>query len=167
MDALGIAVTDEVQFHWTIEEGLGVLLDPEESKADHVEAVCEVTSDSVGSVAVKVTATQKSVVVEDVVSVRFLAGAGTDDTTKGLPSYRLEAFAGEPWRSQYVLQNNEIIINSAHRDFVGCKNSPTKYRRYIGKLYAKEVVLINFSHEPSGDVMERLIEVLVRTEDLL
>ena len=42
-----------------------------------------------------------------------------------------------------------------------------KHRRYIGKLYAKEVVLINFPHESPGAAMERLIELTLRTEENL
>jgi hypothetical protein len=41
------------------------------------------------------------------------------------------------------------------------------HRRYIGKLYAKEVVLINFPHESASEITGRLIEVLVRIEDSL
>ncbi len=42
-----------------------------------------------------------------------------------------------------------------------------KHGRYIGKLSAKEVVLLNFPHESSSEALERLIEVIVRTEDSL
>ena len=38
---------------------------------------------------------------------------------------------------------------------------------YVGKLYAKEVVLLNFPHESGAEAMERLIEMLVHTEDVL
>ena len=59
------------------------------------------------------------------------------------------------------------MINSAHRDFLASQQTAAKNRRYIGKLYAKEVVLLNFPHESSGVAMERLIEVMLRTEDAL
>ncbi|MBI3862734.1 MAG: hypothetical protein HY290_12660, partial [Planctomycetia bacterium] len=62
---------------------------------------------------------------------------------------------------------NEIIINSGHRDFVASKATSAKHRRYVGKLYAKEVVLINFPNGSPADVLERLIEITLRTEDVL
>ncbi|MFM8804848.1 MAG: hypothetical protein ACKOK8_13220, partial [Planctomycetia bacterium] len=85
----------------------------------------------------------------------------------GLPAYRLEPEHGQPWRSRYDSPRNEIVINSAHRDFLASRSSSAKHRRYIGKLYAKEVVLSNFPHESPAEVMERLIEVTLRTEDAL
>jgi hypothetical protein len=59
------------------------------------------------------------------------------------------------------------VINSAHRDFLASRTAAARHRRYIGKLYAKEVVLTNFPHESPAEVMERLIEVTLRTEDAL
>ena len=59
------------------------------------------------------------------------------------------------------------MINSAHRDFLASRTAAARHRRSIGKLYAKEVVLTNFPHESPAEVMERLIEVTLRTEDAL
>jgi hypothetical protein len=103
------------------------------------------------------------------VEVKFLEDAGDGDgpASRGLPSYRLEPEHGQPWRSRYDARKNEIIINSAHRDFLTSRVSAAKHRRYIGKLYAKEVVLSNFPHEPPARAMERLIEITLRTEDSL
>jgi hypothetical protein len=103
-------------------------------------------------------------------TVKFLddeAADGTGPGSRGLPSYRLEPEHGQPWRSRYDGKANEIIINSAHRDFLASKSSVGKHRRYIGKLYAKEVVLSNFPHESPAQALERLIEVTLRTEDAL
>jgi hypothetical protein len=46
-------------------------------------------------------------------------------------------------------------------------SSAAKRRRYIERRYAQEVVLINFPHDLPADAMERLIELLLRTEDAL
>ena len=108
--------------------------------------------------------------ISDRVTVKFLddkAADGTGPGSRGLPSYRLEPEHGQPWRSRYDGKANEIIINSAHRDFLASKSSVGKHRRYIGKLYAKEVVLSNFPHESPAQALERLIEVTLRTEDAL
>jgi hypothetical protein len=59
------------------------------------------------------------------------------------------------------------IVNSAHRDFVSSRTTAAMYRRFIGKLYAKEVVLINFPHESPAEIMERLIELTLRTGAVL
>ena len=120
-----------------------------------------------GIVTVEVTARQGDVTVTDRVPLKFLdepeGGAGG----RGLPGYRLEPEHGQPWRSRYDAATNEIVINSAHRDFLASRSASAKHRRYIGKLYAKEVVLSNFPHESPAEVMERLIEVTLRTEDAL
>ena len=108
--------------------------------------------------------------ISDRVSVKFLgdeSAAGSDPGGRGLPSYRLEPEHGQPWRSRYDARANEIIINSSHRDFLASKSSVGKHRRYIGKLYAKEVVLSNFPHESPAQALERLVEVTLRTEDAL
>ena len=115
------------------------------------------------------TAVQDDLKAVDQVEVRFAEGAGDADgpSQRGLPSYRLEAEHGQPWRSRYDQRHNEIVINSAHRDFLASRVSPAKHRRYIGKLYAKEVVLSNFPHESPAQALERLVEITLRTEDSL
>ena len=117
---------------------------------------------------VEATARQAGVEVCDRADVKFVVDADPDGAGgRGLPGYRLEAEHGQPWRSRYDTTANEIVINSAHRDFLASRGSAAKHRRYIGKLYAKEVVLTNFPHETPAEVMERLIEVTLRTEDAL
>ena len=102
-------------------------------------------------------------------SVKFFASQLATDANspQGLPTYRILAEHGKPWCSRYDQQQNEIVINSAHRDFAASRTPMAKHRRYIGKLYAKEVVLINFPHESPGAAMERLIELTLRTEESL
>src|SRR5262249_4041258 len=150
------------EFHWRIVEGAGAVRTLE-------QAECSVTSSELGQVVVAVQATQGELTAEDQVAVKFLENPGdaTNDSGKGLPSYRLEPDHGKLWRSRYDFEKNEIVINSAHRDFIANKTTAAKHRRYVGKLYAKEVVLINFPHESPGDLLERLIEITLRIEDVL
>ncbi len=54
-----------------------------------------------------------------------------------------------------------------HRDFTISKASFATHRRYIAKLYAKEIVLLNFPGISQNEAPERLIEVLVRIEKQL
>jgi hypothetical protein len=191
-DALGMAITDGVQYAWRVVEGEGRL-----EGAD--EATCRVAADAIGVMTVEVVAREadaphgagaavardawgavagdagaaeqmQSEEISDRVTVKFLddeAADGSGPGGRGLPSYRLEPEHGQPWRSRYDAKANEIIINSAHRDFLASKSSVGKHRRYIGKLYAKEVVLSNFPHESPAQALERLIEVTLRTEDAL
>ena len=131
-------------------------------------ASCRVASSVVGIVTVEATARQAEIEVHERVELKFLVDADASTAGgRGLPGYRLEAEHGRPWRSRYDAPANEILINSAHRDFLASRASAAKHRRYIGKLYAKEVVLTNFPHESPAEVMERLIEVTLRTEDAL
>jgi hypothetical protein len=161
-DANGMAILAGVEFEWRVAEGPGVL-----GAIDG--GCCSVTSTETGQVVVEVHAKQSGLTATDRATVKFRKDFGdTDaDSGRGLPSYRLEAEHGRMWRSRYDLAKNEIVINSAHRDFIASKLTAAKHRRYVGKLYAKEVVLINFPHDPAAEVLERLIELTLRTEDVL
>jgi hypothetical protein len=161
-DEHGQTIPDGVGFRWEIREGEASLTGEDGPR-------CRVTSDQPGRVVVQVAAEQDVCRATAEAVVKFFSGHSTDpdDDNKGLPTYRLEAARGASWRSRYDVAANEIVINSTHRDFLASKQTAAKHRRYVGKLYAKEVVLINFPHESPAEVMERLIEVLIRTEDAL
>jgi hypothetical protein len=160
-DAAGVPITAGVSYAWQLVSGEATLT------ADG--PTCTVTQSEAGVATMTVTAVQGDANVTDQVEVRFAEGAGDEDgpSQRGLPSYRLEAEHGQPWRSRYDQRHNEIVINSAHRDFLASRVSPAKHRRYIGKLYAKEVVLSNFPHESPAQALERLVEITLRTEDSL
>jgi hypothetical protein len=160
-DAAGMPIASGLSYAWHVVTGEATLA-PD-------GAVCAVTGHGVGATTVAVTAVQDDLKAVDQVEVRFAEGAGDADgpSQRGLPSYRLEAEHGQPLRSRYDQRRNEIVINSAHRDFLASRVSPAKHRRYIGKLYAKEVVLSNFPHESPAQALERLVEITLRTEDSL
>jgi hypothetical protein len=159
-DADGTQVVDGLTWEWRVVAG-DATLEPDGNQ-------CMVTSALLGLVTVEAVARQGSIEAADRVDVKLLEQADGDGAGgRGLPSYRLEAEHGQAWRSRYDARANEIVINSAHRDFLASRSSASRHRRYIGKLYAKEVVLTNFPHESPAAVMERLIEVTLRTEDAL
>ncbi len=159
-DADGTPIPDGVAITWRLASGSAAIA------TDGVS--CRVASSDIGMVTVEATATQRDVTVSDSADLKFVVDADGDGAGgRGLPGYRLEAEHGQPWRSRYDTVANEIVINSAHRDFLASRGSAAKHRRYIGKLYAKEVVLTNFPHESPAAVMERLIEVTLRTEEAL
>lgn len=159
-DGADVSIAGGVAFTWRIVSGSAAIATDGQS--------CRVASSSVGIVSVGVTARQGDIEVGDQVELKFVEDPlATAAGGRGLPGYRLEAEHGQPWRSRYDAARNEIVINSAHRDFLASRHASAKHRRYIGKLYAKEVVLTNFPHESPAEVMERLIEVTLRTEDAL
>ncbi len=158
-DADSVMVTAGVSLHWRLVSGTAWLT------ADG--GACTVRADAVGLAVVEVTARQGEIEVTDTVEVKFTDDSGDGPTTRGLPSYRLEAEHGRPWRSRYEPATNEIVINAAHRDFSASRSSTARHRRYIGKLYAKEVVLSNFPHESPAEALERFVEITFRTDDAL
>src|SRR6266571_4237648 len=75
--------------------------------------------------------------------------------------------AGEAWRSRWNGATGKLEVNSAHSDYQVARPHPSRRRRYIGRLYAKELVLHNFGHEPPSAILERLLEVLTRLDEHL
>jgi hypothetical protein len=162
-DADGTPLAGQASLHWRLAGGSAWLV------ADG--SGCLVRCDAAGIATVEVVARQGETEVADTVAVTFTtdaaSAAGGPRKSRGLPSYRLDAEHGHPWRSRYDAAANEIVINSAHRDFLASRASAARHRRYIGKLYAKEVVLSNFPHESPAEALERLVELTLRTEDAL
>ena len=154
-------ILQDVNFEWQIVEGDGQLM-PDGNR-------CQICSNERGIVVVKVIATQGKRTSSETVQVRYIeSGASTtSNRRKGLPTYQLAPQSNSQQRSHYDKHLNQIVINSAHQDFADSNTSSAKHRRYIGKLYAKEVVLLNFPDAAPAVVAERLIELMVRTEENL
>jgi hypothetical protein len=58
-------------------------------------------------------------------------------------------------------------VNSGHRDFVFAARNKALKLRYICRLYAKELVLRNFVGIAPDQLLERLIELSLYTEENL
>ncbi len=86
---------------------------------------------------------------------------------QGLPSYTFKYEPGKLWRSQYSEEQNVIVINSGHRDFVFSSRKKALKLRYICRLFAKELVLKNFNGYPPEQLLERMIELSLYTEENL
>ena len=93
---------------------------------------------------------------------RWPAGA-----RQGLPGYTFERAPSELWRSRYDTERNVIVVNNAHRDFVYAARSKALKLRYIARLYAKEIVLKSFPGAPAEQLLERLLELALYTEENL
>jgi len=60
-----------------------------------------------------------------------------------------------------------VVINNGHRDFVYAARSKMLKLRYICRLFAKELVLKNFIGIPPDQLLERLLELTLYTEENL
>jgi hypothetical protein len=92
---------------------------------------------------------------------------GKASDPKGLPGYTLESVPGQTWRSRFDVKQNVVVINSGHRDFVFAGALNSRKLRYICRLFAKELVLHNFTGMPADQLLERMIELSLYTEENL
>jgi hypothetical protein len=86
---------------------------------------------------------------------------------KGLPGYTYRRAPGEMWRSRYDVDKNVIIINNGHRDFVYAGKQKRRKLRYICRLFCKELVHHNFPGLQVDELLERMIELTLYTEEHL
>ncbi len=93
--------------------------------------------------------------------------SNTGKKSKGLPGYTYRRAPGENWRSQYDEEKNVIVINNGHRDFVYAGKQKTRKLRYICRLFCKELVRHNFPGLPTNELLERMIELSLYTEEHL
>jgi hypothetical protein len=85
----------------------------------------------------------------------------------GLPEYTFEKRPGQLWRSRYDAEQNVIIVNNGHRDFVYAARSKSLKLRYLCRLFAKELVIRNFPGYAPDELVERMIELLLYAEEYL
>ena len=89
------------------------------------------------------------------------------DSRAGLPEYTFEKRPGELWRSRYDVERNVIVINNGHRDFVYAARNKSLKLRYVCRLFAKELVVHNFPGYSADELLERMIELQLYTEENL
>ena len=159
-------VEDDLEFRWEIAEGGGALTgDADQEVAFAAPATPSLTR-------LRVTARQRDVsctadalvtVTDSIVPAVATGIAGA----RGLPNYTFERAAGELWRSRYDVDRNVILVNSGHRDFVFAARNQALKLRYLVRLYIKELVLRNFKGLPAEQLLERMIELSLYTEEQL
>jgi len=86
---------------------------------------------------------------------------------KGLPGYTYRRAPGEMWRSRFDIDKNVIVINNGHRDFVYAGKQKSRKLRYICRLFCKELVRHNFPGLQADQLLERMIELSMYTEEHL
>ncbi len=159
----------EVLYQWRILEGDG-RLDNLES-----EIVTFTAGQEPGLVKLGLTATEGDVMFEAEALVTVTStlidgtgkSSGSESKQQGLPAYSFRRAAGELWRSEFDVDRNLVIINSGHRDFVFASKTKALKLRYICRLYSKELVIKNFPGARSDELLERMIEISLYTEENL
>lgn len=159
-------VESDLSFNWEIVEGAGVL------DRAHDQAVSFLAPDEPGLVRISVTVSQGDIerTAEALITVthELLPQVGTANIdSHGLPGYTFERAPGESWRSKFDTLRNIIVVNSGHRDFVYAARSKSLKLRFLIRLYCKELVLRNFVGLAADQLLERMVELSLRTEESL
>lgn len=165
-DRNGRLVEENLIFQWTIIEGPGRL-----SEADG-EIVSFEARNEPGLARLHLLVRQRDMECEAealaTVTDQLLPDAPKLSSGKqGLPAYTFDHRPGELWRSRFDQARNLIIINNAHRDFVYSSRSRTLKLRYICRLYMKELVHNNFPGLSPDQLLERMVELSLYTEEHL
>src|SRR6202047_1690907 len=159
-------VTADLQFRWEIIEGGGTLA------SEHDQEISFQAPAMPGLVRLRAIVRQRDVTcsAEALITVTDSLvpspGSGMIDA-RGLPGYTVERASGELWRSRFDATRNVIVVNNGHRDFVFASRTQALKLRYLVRLYVKELVLRNFSGIPGDQLLERMIELSLYTEDKL
>jgi hypothetical protein len=158
-------VDQDLGFQWELIEGPGTL------EGAGNQAVTFQAPAEPGLARVMVTVRQRDVAcaAEGLVTVtrELQVSGGANIAAQGLPGYTFERASGETWRSRLDGKRNVIVVNNGHRDFVYAARSKSLKLRYLVRLYAKELVLRNFVGLPADQLLERMVELSLRTEENL
>ena len=159
-------VEQDLTLAWRMLEGEGTL-EPVDGEIATFHAANEP-----GLTRVEVVVTQGDVVcraeAQITVTASLVSKTGSGDSTyQGLPGYTYHKAAGELWRSRFDAERNLVVINNGHRDFVYAARNKMLKLRYICRLFAKELVLKNFVGIPQDQLLERLLELTLYTEENL
>jgi Histidine kinase-, DNA gyrase B-, and HSP90-like ATPase len=160
------AVDGNLHFQWEVIDGEGALENAEGEIATFK------APENPGLSKVRLTAKQGEIVcaAEGLVTVTQSLLPETQSSQgmkQGIPSYTFQKAPGELWRSRYQADQNVVVINNGHRDFVFASRNKALKLRYICRLFAKELVVKNFAGAPPGELLERLIELSLYTEENL
>jgi len=159
-------VEDNISFNWSVIEGKGSL-----NKQDGEIVIFQAPQEP-GLTKIKVTAKQRENICDSegvitVVDTIVKQTTENNELSKGLPGYTLENCPGQLWRSKYDSKRNIIVINSGHRDFIYASKQKSRKLRYICRLFAKELICHNVVGVPTEQLLERMVELSLYTEDNL
>ena len=159
-------VERDLEFAWRVAEGMGEI-DGIKNQAATFRAPADP-----GMTRIEIQVRQGDTVAtaEAVVTITAELPASFSQAmvpAQGLPGYSFEHAAGESWRSRFDAARNLILVNNGHRDFVFASRSKGLKLRYLVRLYAKELIMRNFAGMPAEQLLERMIELSLRTEEHL
>jgi hypothetical protein len=154
LDADGRTPEGAIAWSWTL-DGAGAL-EASESEAQYV------APDEAASARIAVSAALGRNQAEASVDVAVLAELAGQERTAGIPEPVAVNAPGERWRSR--LDADRWEFNSGHRDYLAVQSSDARRVRYLTHLFAKEVVLRNFGDPSSGELLERMVEILTRLD---
>ena len=160
------AVWQDLEYHWEITDGEGKLED------EYGEAVVFTAPPEPGLTTVRVIVRQGETECMDEALVTVTdslldQSSGAEGSRKGLPGYTYRRAPGEMWRSRFETDKNVVVINNGHRDFVYAGKQKVRKLRYICRLFCKELVRHNFPGMPIDELLERMIELSLYTEEHL
>ena len=166
-DRNGNTIEENLIINWRILEGAGDLDEAGSGFATYQ------APEEPGLVHIGVTATQNETVceAEALITVTDSLLPETKEHSnagRGLPGYTFEHAPGQLWRSRYDTDQNLIVVNNGHRDFIfASKKTKALKLRYMTRLFAKEMINKNFPGLPREQLLERLIELSLYTEEYL
>lgn len=159
-------VLEGLTYQWEITDGEGTL-DQTDSSAVIFTAPAEPCLTTLRLVACQEEMEVSGEALITVTDSLMEKSAGADGGRKGLPGYTFRRAPGEMWRSKYDANKNVVIINKGHRDFVYAGKQKARKLRYICRLFCKELLLANYPGLPQDDLLERMIELSMYTEENL
>lgn len=166
-DRSGRMIETGLSYQWRITDGGGTIEGIDAAYAEYIAPEEPVV------VSIELTAIQgdERRVADALVTVtaellKRQGGAG-GVTRRGLPGYTYRKAPGELWRSTYDTEQSIIFINNAHADFIYASRQPMTKLRYIMRLFAKELVLANFPEANRDELLERMVELTLYTEENL
>lgn len=109
-------VIEDLQFSWEILEGEGDFL----GTGDQEVEFCAPTTPGLTRLRVSVSQREVTVTAEALLTITDSLEESSPAVvnTRGLPGYTFERAAGELWRCRFDADQNIIVVNSGHRDFV-------------------------------------------------
>jgi hypothetical protein len=164
-DRGGRELERDVEYKWMIVEGVAQLSDAQgEFVTLTAPAEPQLVQLQVSAQQREILATAESLIT---ITDSILPERSRPDAQGGLPEYTLEKRPGDLWRSRFDADQNVIVINNGHRDFVYAARNKSLKLRYICRLFAKELVIRNFPGCSANETAERMIELLLYTEEYL
>jgi hypothetical protein len=159
-------VLENLAYEWTIVDGEGNL------DENHLESInfiapsepCLTTLEVIVRQGDKICRDEALITVTDSLMDQ---SSKSGKANKGLPGYTYRRAPGENWRSRYDEEKNVIVINNGHRDFVYAGKQKGRKLRYICRLFCKELVRHNFPGLQTDELLERMIELSLYTEEHL